>query len=118
MVSGGCFPVMVNQHRLAQLTGLMSERGWDHLILYGHAWRKDHFRCLVNVNFSGTHAAAMVSRSGAVRCVVSDPWDAEAMHGIETAVSPDFGKGLSAAVSGPVAIAGMELMEARFVQAL
>jgi Xaa-Pro dipeptidase len=106
---------MVNQHRLAQLTGLMSERGWDHLILYGHAWRKDHFRCLVNVNFSGTHAAAIVSRSGEVRCIVTDPWDAEAVNG---SVVDDFAKGLQAATSGAVAIAGMELMEARFVHAV
>jgi Xaa-Pro aminopeptidase len=106
---------MVNQDRLKQLTGLMTDRRWDHLILYGHAWRKDHFRCLVNVNFSGTHAAAIVSQSGEVRCVVSDPWDTEAIRGT---VARDFAKGLSAAVSGVVAIAGMELMEARFVHAL
>lgn len=106
---------MVNQHRLAQLTGLMSERGWDQLILYGHAWRKDHFRCLVNVNFSGTHAAAVVSRSGEVRCILTDPWDAEAVNGT---MVDDFAKGLKAAVSGTVAIAGMELMEARFVHAV
>jgi Xaa-Pro dipeptidase len=106
---------MVNQARLEQLTNLMTGHGWDHLILYGHAWRKDHFRCLVNVNFSGTHAAAIVSRSGEVHCIVSDPWDAEAIGA--TFVS-DFAEGLRGAVSGVVAIAGMELMEARFVKAL
>ena len=123
---------MVNQERLEQLTRLMIERGWDHLILYGHAWRKDYFRCLVNFNFSGTHAAAIVSLSdgsrpggrlrtrgsappGEVRCIFSDPWDAEAVHGT---VALDFAQGLSSAVSGVVAIAGMELMEARFVRAL
>ncbi len=97
---------MVNQHRLQQLTRLMNERGWDYLILYGHAWRKDYFRCLVNVNFRGNHAAAIVSRSGEVRCVSSDPWDLDG-----TALWS-----VPSACSGTVAIAGMELMEARLVQ--
>jgi Xaa-Pro dipeptidase len=109
---------MLNQSRLNQLTNLMSERGWDLLILYGHAWRKDHFRCLVNANFSGTHAAAVISRSGDACAILSDPWDAELVSGIKTTLAQDFTRGLAAAASGVVAIAGMELMEARFVQAI
>jgi Xaa-Pro aminopeptidase len=112
-------PLMVNQHRLGQLTELMDRRGWDSLILYGHAWRKDFFRCLVNVNFQGNYAAAVVSRGGEVRVVVADPWDAEVLAACGTVtLARDFAKGLAAAAAGKVAIAGMELMEARFVHAL
>ena len=110
---------MLNQHRLAQLTDRMTEHGWDLLLLYGHTWRKDFFRCLVNVNFSGPHAVAALSRSGEVRVIVSDPWDGELMSG-QVDVAPDFAAGLSRIFAGGavVAIAGMELMEARFVQAI
>jgi Xaa-Pro dipeptidase len=109
----------VNNTRLRQLTDLMSERGWDQMIMYGHAWRKDHFRCLLNVNFSGTHAAAVVSPSGEVHAIVSDPWDAEALSGVcEVTLARDFSKGLGKVASGDIAISGLELMEARFVQSI
>jgi Xaa-Pro dipeptidase len=87
------------------------------LLLYGHTWRKDFFRCLVNLNFSGPHALAALDRSGQVRAVLSDPWDAEALT--DCPASSDFLQGLAqlAARRGSVAIAGMEMMEARFVQA-
>ncbi len=101
----------------------MAEQGWDLLLLYGHTWRKDFFRCLVNVNFSGPHAAAVVERSGEVRVIVSDPWDFEALADAEhAAFAPDFTAGLKrSATKSPhakVAVAGMELMQARFVEAL
>lgn len=97
----------------------MAERGWDLLVLYGQSWRKDFFRCLVNANFSGPHAAAIVNRSGEVSVLASDPWDAESIF-VNSGVSlaRDFATGLKRAVSGIVAIAGMELMEARFVEAV
>lgn len=113
----------INQNRLAQLTALMAERGWDLLLLYGHTWRKDFFRCLVNVNFSGPHAAVAVERSGEVQVIVSDPWDLEALADDERAAfAPDFTAGLKRlATKSPhakVAVAGMELMQSRFVEAL
>src|ERR1700684_2174372 len=97
-----------NQTRLTQLTGLMAEHGWDLLVLYGHTWRKDFFRCLVNFNFSGPHAAAVLSRSGEVNVIVTDPWDVEASG---TEFAPDFAAALKrlAAGSPAVAVAGMEL---------
>ena len=64
---------MLNQERLSQLKALMAGRRWDLLLLYGHPWRKDFFRCLINVNFSGPHALAAVDRSGEVRAVMADP---------------------------------------------
>ena len=73
--------MQINQTRLTQLTGLMSENNWDCLLLYGHTWRKDYFRCLVNFNFQGPHALAAVDRSGEVKVFVTDPWDAEALPG-------------------------------------
>lgn len=113
----------VDKNRLEQLSHLMTEQGWDLLLLYGHTWRKDFFRCLVNVNFSGPHAVAAVDRSGAVHIIVSDPWDLEAF-GKDDNVSfaPDFAAGIRDSVGGSggkrVAIAGMELMQARFVDAV
>jgi Xaa-Pro dipeptidase len=102
-----------NQTRLTQLTGLMAEHGWDLLLLYGHTWRKDYFRCLVNFNFSGPHAVAVLDRSGEVRVIVSDPWDAEACLGATFA--PDFAAALQPyAKKSSVASAGKEIMQARF----
>ncbi len=108
---------MLNRDRLSQLKDLMAERRWDLLLLYGHTWRKDFFRCLINVNFSGPHALAAVDRSGEVQAVMSDPWDAEAVTDCQA--SANFIEGLQrlAARPGAVAIAGIEMMEARFVQA-
>ena len=107
---------MLNRDRLSQLRDLMAERQWDLLLLYGHTWRKDFFRCLLNVNFSGPHAIAALDRSGEVRAVMSDPWDAELTT--ECAASADFIQGVTelATRGGVVAIAGMEMMEARYVQ--
>jgi Xaa-Pro dipeptidase len=103
----------------------MAERGWDLLLLYGHTWRKDFFRYLVNANFWGAHAVAALSRSGEVRVVLADPWDHEMVSAsLEGGVcfERDFAKGLSKLVSGSqngvVAIGGMEFMEARFVDAV
>ncbi len=108
---------MLNQDRLSQLTALMHERRWDLLLLYGHTWRKDFFRCLLNVNFSGPHALAAIDRSGEMQAVLSDPWDAELIR--DCAASADFIEGIKQLASrrGTVAIAGMEMMEARFVSA-
>lgn len=127
---------MLNEGRLLQLTYLMDERGWDFLLLYGHPCRKDFFRCLVNLNFSGPHAAALVSRSGRsvrVSVIVSDPWDFEAASTVgaeAVSLEPDFGQGLrrwvgrrashQASMSGGAtgAIAGMEFLEARLVDSI
>jgi Xaa-Pro aminopeptidase len=98
----------------------MTEHGWDLLLLYGHSWRKDYFRCLVNFNFAGPHAVAAVDRSGCVRVIVSDPWDLDALNG-EAIFELDFAEALNRliAVSGSakVAVAGKEIMEARFTNA-
>jgi Xaa-Pro aminopeptidase len=116
---------MLNQDRLRQLTSLMDERGWGFLLLYGHSWRKDFFRCLVNLNFSGTHAGALVSRNGGVSVIVSDPWDFETaseVQGVSASFEPDFAQGLcrwvGRARGTAGAIAGIEFLEARFVDAV
>jgi len=101
----------------------MAEHGWDVLLLYGHPWRKDFFRCLVNVNFSGPYAVAALMRSGEVTALASHPWDADlvapALNGAAT-FAKDFAAGLHRFVpaGATVAVAGLELMEARFVHAL
>jgi Xaa-Pro dipeptidase len=113
----------INQDRQTHLTELMTEHGWDVLLLYGHPWRKDFFRCLVNANFSGSYAAAALHRSGEIKALVSHPWDehllAPALHG-NTTCAKDFATGLRQFVSqnAKAAVAGLELMEARFVHAL
>jgi len=89
----------------------MAEHGWDLLLLYGHTWRKDYFRCLVNFNFSGPHAVAVLDRSGVVKVIVSDPWDAEALEGATFA--PDFAAALP--TGGSIAIAGLEIMPQAFL---
>lgn len=108
---------MLNRQRLGQLTELLKEHGWDTLVLYGHTWRKDFFRCLINVNFSGPHAAAVLDQSGEIRVLVADPWDAEliAASGLNASTYSDLGRDLSRLVSGKVAVAGLELMERQFV---
>jgi Xaa-Pro aminopeptidase len=89
----------------------MTERGWDSILLYGNAWRKDPFRSLVNFNFSGDHALARLSRSGEVGITFSDPWDSEiASASLEQEFTRAFAHGASA-------IAGLEFMEERFVAA-
>jgi Xaa-Pro aminopeptidase len=114
---------MLNLDRHKQFVALLAERGWDLLIFYGDTWRKDHFRCLVNVNFSGPQAAAILSRDGEVRAIVTDPWDLEPVAASvsgKVTLALRLTDGLSALLdqekSAVVAINGLEQMEARFVQ--
>ncbi|HYR88243.1 MAG TPA: hypothetical protein VE422_29455, partial [Terriglobia bacterium] len=65
---------MINQERRKQFLDLMAESGWDRLLLYGHSWRKDFFRSLVNFNFFGPHAVAVLSKSGELSILLSHPW--------------------------------------------
>ncbi len=97
---------MINEHRRRQLMELMAERGWDSILLYGQGWRKDFFRSLVNVNYSGPYAAAHLTRSGELTVLFSDPWDRQMIPG-----AGEF----TGAFPQASAIAGLELMEQRFV---
>ncbi len=116
---------MLNQERHAQFVALVAERGWDLLLFYGDSWRKDHFRCLVNVSFSGPQAVAVLSRTGEVRAIVTDSWDLEpisaAVNGKVT-LAVRLADGLRALFANEkaatIAINGLEQMEARFVQAV
>jgi Xaa-Pro aminopeptidase len=107
---------VVNEHRRRQLMDLMAERGWDRVLLYGQGWRKDFFRALVNFNYSGSHAAAILTRSGDLTVAVNDPWDQDALtDGVDVLFEPDFAKVFA---REPIpAVAGLELMEQRFVDA-
>jgi Xaa-Pro aminopeptidase len=116
---------MLSPQRRRQYLELMSERGWDLLLFYGDTWRKDHFRCLVNVSFSGPQALAVLFRTGELRAFVTDPWDLEAVGAVVNAnvtLSPQLAAGLNALLSqersAVVAINGMEQMEARYVRAV
>ena len=98
----------------------MAESGWDHLLLYGHSWRKDFFRSLVNFNFFGPHAVAGLSKSGELSILLSHPWDSDFLAGrvdARIAWNPNLRKSLEDFASGKTAIAGLELMEQQFTLA-
>jgi Xaa-Pro dipeptidase len=112
--------------RVRQFTELMTERGWDRLLFYGNAWRKDFFRYLLNVNFSGPWAIASLDRLGEIRAIFSDPWDAELLPDVSlspnlSAGAPNVGRAILPAAgfpAGSVAVAGLELMDAGLVESL
>jgi Xaa-Pro aminopeptidase len=109
---------MLNLERRRQFVDLMAESDWDVLLLYGHSWRKDFFRSLVNFNFLGPHAIAALTRSNEISVVLSHPWDHELLTAkldAKVTWSPDFAEAARRLVSGKTAIAGREFMEARFV---
>src|SRR5712691_7544439 len=109
---------MLNAERRRQLENLMKESGWDVLLLYGHSWRKDFFRSLINFNFFGPHAVAALTRSNEISIVLSHPWDRELLSGkLDAKITwdADFTKTIRDLISGKTAIAGREFMEARFV---
>src|SRR5512138_625195 len=109
---------MLNLERRRQFLDLMRESDWDVLLLYGHSWRKDFFRSLINFNFFGPHAVAALTRSNEISVVLSHPWDCELLAGEVDAVvtwEQDFAAAIRGLRSGKTAIAGREFMEARFV---
>jgi Xaa-Pro dipeptidase len=109
---------MLNAKRREQYLDLMAEHGWDALLLYGHSWRKDFFRSLVNFNFFGPHAIAALTRSNELSIVMAHPWDLELLaNTVDAPVTwnAEFGKAVAGLRNGKTAIAGMEMMEARFV---
>src|SRR5215467_3726812 len=109
---------MLNVERRRQFLDLMTQSGWDLLLLYGHSWRKDFFRCLVNFNFFGPHAVAALTKSDEIVVGLSHPWDHEqVLNRIDARVTSDadFMKVLRGMPSGKTAIAGREFLEARFV---
>src|SRR5438552_6168904 len=98
---------MLNTERRRQFLNLMSESRWDVLLLYGHSWRKDFFRSLVNFNFFGPHAVAALTRSNELRIVLSHPWDAEILgHKLDASVTfeTDFQSAIKRLSSGKTAI--------------
>jgi Xaa-Pro dipeptidase len=129
MVLGGGIAVKgidpLNKNRVGELTRLMREREWDAMVLYGHSWRKEFFRCLLNVNFTGPHSAVILLPTGEVSALVSNPWDRESVSAVldgDVLLAADFENGLRKRFSGSqgmiVGIAGVELMEARFVEGI
>ncbi len=110
--------LMLNTERRRQLLDLMSKSGWDTLLLYGHSWRKDFFRCLINFNFFGPHALARLTRSNELSVVLAHPWDHELLSArldADVTWTADFTTAVRQMMSGQTAIAGREFMEARFV---
>ncbi|MEP7244703.1 MAG: Xaa-Pro peptidase family protein [Gammaproteobacteria bacterium] len=115
----------LNPERKKEFLELMAQRGWDVLLFYGDTWRKDHFRCLVSVCFTGPQALAVLTKEGEVRAVVTHPWDVEpvkAATGGSVTYVPRLVDGLKSALrdagNAVIAINGLEQMEARFVRAV
>ena len=115
----------LNPERTKEYLDLMARRGWDLLLFYGDTWRKDHFRCLVSVCFSGPQALAVLTKEGEVRAVVTHPWDVEPVKsatGGAVTYAPRLLDGLKNVLRNAgkavVAINGLEQMEARFVRAV
>jgi len=107
---------MLNIERRRQFLDLMAESGWDSLLLYGHSWRKDFFRCLVNFNFFGPYALALLTRSNELSVLLSHPWDQENLAGrvdADIKCVANFAEAIPS--KSKTAIAGREFMEARFV---
>src|SRR6266436_4681892 len=102
---------MINQERRRQFLDLMAQSGWDRLLLYGHSWRKDFFRCLINFNFFGPHALAALTRSNELSVVLAHPWDRELLAGLidaDVKWQADFTSAVRGLGSGKTAIAGRE----------
>ena len=114
----------LNEVRRKQLLELMTRSGWDLLLLYGHSWRKDFFRTVVNFSFFGPHACLALNRNGELSIIVAHPWDREYLADVLDAdcqSEMDFAAGLAritAGCTGVIAVGGMEFMEARLVDAL
>ena len=109
-------PAVLNADRRRQFLDLMAQSGWDALLLYGHSWRKDFFRCLINFNFFGPHALAVLTNSNELSVVLSHPWDYEILAGsIDARVAWTANFADAIPTRGKRAIAGREIMEARFV---
>lgn len=111
----------LNPQRKKEYLELMARRGWDMLLFYGDTWRKDHFRCLVSVCFSGPQAVALLTKDGEVRSVVTHPWDVDPVQtatGGSVVYAPRLVDGLKNllrdAGNAVVAVNGLEQMEARF----
>lgn len=113
----------LNPQRKKEFLELMARRGWDMLLFYGDTWRKEHFRCLVSVCFTGPQAVALLTKEGEVRAVVTHPWDVDPVKsGTGGAVTyvPRLVEGLKKllhdAGKAVVAVNGLEQMEARFAR--
>lgn len=106
--------------RKSQLLELVDALSCDVLLLYGNGWRKDFFRCLVDVDTFGSDAVAGLRRAGEIFALVTDPWDAERLEGdVRNELAFDLETALRKTCGGEsVAVAGLELMEERYVEAL
>jgi Xaa-Pro aminopeptidase len=121
---------LVNEERIAAIARLLEESGSDLLVLYGDGFRKDFVRSVLNVGYAGAHAFVGVTRDRDRFAIFTDPWDFERARGtvgasgehIEVELSYDPEDALRRRSAGTaatnVAVAGLELMETRFVEAL
>ena len=114
------------ERRIARLLGLMAKTGNDALLAFSPNWRRDHVRFLSGFNLIGNWALALLLPERGVAAFVEHSWDrdrvtreswAREVHG-----GPDVLPALAALVERAkvktLGVVGLELMEARFVEAL
>lgn len=118
-------PGILNEERIDRIARLLDERGWERLVIYGDGWRKDFVRSVMNLGYAGPYAFVGVTRDRERFALFSDPWDydrAKRVVGtdidVELSFEPEdvlhrWGSG-----SAATAVAGLEIMETRFVEAL
>lgn len=111
---------MLQLERKRQIRALVDELDCDVMLLYGNGWRKDFFKCVIDLEYFGPDAVAGVRRSGEIFALLTDPWDAARLDGdVRAELALDLERALRSSCGGEnVAVAGLELMEARFVAAL
>jgi Xaa-Pro aminopeptidase len=115
-------PGLLNEERIDRIVHLLRERGWDLLVLYGDGWRKEFVRSVLNLGYSGTHAFVGVTKGREVFAVFTDPWDYERAKttvggSVDVELSFDPEAALRRRSTRKSAVAGLELMETRFVEA-
>lgn len=113
----------LNEDRIEAIVRLLHDRDWDLLLLYGDGWRKEFVRSVVNLGYTGTHAFVGVTRAREVFALYTDPWDAERAErevgdAVEVELAYDPENALRRRSSPKMAVAALELMETRFVEAL
>jgi Xaa-Pro aminopeptidase len=114
------------QRRVQRLQSVMAKTGDDALLAFSPNWRRDHVRFLAGFNMIGNWAFALLLPGGEVAAFAEHPWDRERVTRESWAlevyggseVLPALAALLGRARVRTLGVVGLELMEARFVEAL
>lgn len=114
------------ERRMERLRGLLERTGDEAILAYGNNWRRDHVRFLAGFNLLGNWALALALGNGAVTAFAEHPWDSERVAreswAREVYGGPEGLPALAAALERAkvrtLGVAGLEMMEAGFAEAL